>query len=161
MGELKDKIRRSLDNACRKSPWHSMKAALEGITEAQASWEPQPYKGFPWAKGSIKELTYHVGLDKLVQASCAFGDGSLDWERARQMPEAQENTIAAAECLLYRAHEELLDRLDALPDGRLSEKVSTWGGKRMAAGAFFDMLTEHDIYHAGQIRYARNMIDAL
>lgn len=146
-------------NAYRNSPWHSLLASLDGLTEEEAGWEPSHFKGFPWAKGSIRELVYHVALDKLVQTSCAFGDGALDWAAAWQLPDAKENTLAGALRLLALSHESLLSHLDRLEEARLADKVSTWGGKRMSAEQFFDMLTEHDFYHAGQIRYIRNMLD--
>jgi hypothetical protein len=159
MGVLVDKMLRSLRAAHSKSQWHSMASALKDLTEEQAVWRPSKYKGFPWASGNIVEIVYHVALDKLVQLSCAFGDRSFDWEATKSLPEVQVWSLANAVQLLDRSQKELMAALEKLSDEDLDRKVATWGGKQMTAEHFFDMLIEHDFYHAGQIRYIRSMLD--
>lgn len=159
MGALTDKLVRSLDAALRKSEWHSMEAALRGLSEAEAGWAPSRYEGFPWSKGSIREIVLHVAADMLVQHSIGFGDGSLDWDKALALPEVREGTLDAARRLLKRGEHELRRTLSELTDEDLGRKVTTWGGKTMSAESFFDMMIEHALYHAGQIRYIRCLIE--
>ncbi|GMV35641.1 MAG: hypothetical protein AMXMBFR61_01490 [Fimbriimonadales bacterium] len=159
MGTLTDKLARSLDAALHTSEWHSVDAALRGLSEADAEWAPGHYKGFPWAKGSIREIVVHVAADMLVQHSMAFGDGSLDWEKAMALPEVREGTLSAAKRLLERGEQVLRHTLSGLSDGDLGRKVTTWGGKTMSAESFFDMHIEHALYHAGQVRYVRCLIE--
>ena len=159
MGILTDKLRRSLDSALHMSEWHSLEAALRGLADADAAWTPTHYRGFPWSKGSIREIVLHVAADMLVQHSMAFGDGSLNWEKVLELPEAREGTLAASRRLLQRGANELYHTLSGLTDEDLSRTVTTWGGKKMSAEHFFDMLIEHALYHAGQIRYIRCLIE--
>ncbi|MEP0765296.1 MAG: DinB family protein [Fimbriimonadia bacterium] len=159
MGTLTDKLTRSLDAALHKSEWHSLAAALRGLSDADAEWIPARYKGFPWSKGSIREIVVHVAADMLVQHSIAFGDGSLDWGQALALPEVREGTLDAARRLLQRGANESLRTLANLKDDDLGRRVTTWGGKKMSAEGFFDMLIEHALYHAGQIRYIRCLIE--
>lgn len=139
--------------AFESSQWHSLKAALDGIDEAIFDWKPSKHEGFPWMDGSIRDIVYHVTGDKLVQFSQAYGDGSVNWENVPIV----RGEIGDMRDELTRAHGAVVDALRKLTEDGLQEKVATWGGTRMAAEDFFLMLIEHDIYHAGQIRYIRNV----
>ncbi|MGI8924815.1 MAG: DinB family protein [Fimbriimonadales bacterium] len=93
----------------------------------------------------------NVTGDKLVQIDHAFGDGSLDWKK---MP-LSKSTLAGMLPELDEAHEQVVTTLRGTAD--LNSSVRAWGGKSMRTKDLFLMLIEHDIYHAGQIRYIRNI----
>ena len=103
--------------------------------------------------GSIRDIVYHLTGDKLVQLNHAFGDGTLDWTNL-DIQKADKSEMMKQ---LGHAHVQLIWVLEGQKDEDLKAKVATWGGTRMAAEDFFLMLIEHDIYHAGQIRYIRNV----
>jgi len=69
-----------LEEAYRKSSWHSLKGVLKGLTSEEASWRPFHYKGFAWNSGSILDILFHVGADKHVQMDWAFGSRTLTWK---------------------------------------------------------------------------------
>jgi hypothetical protein len=141
------------ERAFRKSPWHSLMAALEGVADEAFTWVPARHNGFPWMEGSIRDIVYHVAGDKLVQLSHAFGDASVTWETLSLQKRDKETMIAD----LVAGHEAFVAAIRSCHD--LSAKVTGWGGKRLKAADFFHMLIEHDLYHAGQVRYIRNLAE--
>ena len=137
------------------SQWHSLRGALEGVDDDLFIWTPPKYDGFDFMNGSIRDIVYHVTGDKLVQVNQAFGDGSATWdEMERRIAESSRETMLNG---LEAAHNQVLAALRQLKDEEFEKKVRTWGGKRMSAWDLFVMLIEHDLYHAGQIRYIRNI----
>ena len=137
------------ERAFSKSPWHSLMSALEGVTEEAFTWLPERHNGFPWMDGSIQDIVYHVAGDKLVQLNHAFGDATMNWENVP--------VVKGDKAALISAQAELLQAIRSTDD--LDAKVTGWGGKRLKAVDFFLMLIEHDLYHAGQIRYIRNLVE--
>ncbi|GIV02847.1 MAG: hypothetical protein KatS3mg015_1677 [Fimbriimonadales bacterium] len=143
------------DRAFRSSPWHSLLGSLTGISEEVFNSTPRRFSGFPWMDGSIRSIVYHVTGDKLVQFSQAFGDGSVTWD-SLSIAKSDLTTMLRE---LEAAHEPLVRTLRSLTQDDLSRKVRTWGGKKMTTLQFFLMLIEHDLYHAGQIRTMRNLLE--
>lgn len=139
--------------AFHTSPWHSLKAALEDLSEDVFVWQPPRHTGFPWLNGSIRDIVYHVTGDKLIQINHAFGDSSLNWENVALSKAAKTKML----CDLRDAQDRVVQTLEERTEASLGDKVSSWGGKTMPADDLFLMLIEHDIYHAGQIRYIRNV----
>ncbi|HWP31405.1 MAG TPA: DinB family protein [Fimbriimonadales bacterium] len=140
-----------------KSPWHSLMGALKGISEEVFFWVPPKHHGFPWMDGSIRDIVYHVTGDKLVQISTAFEGGIVTWDTLKS--ELEKENMETMMKQLQEANNKVVNKLRDLSDEELPLKVSTWGGKRMTIMEFFLMLIEHDIYHAGQIRYIRNIAE--
>jgi len=82
-----------LDRAYAKSRWHSLLSAVEGLTAEEAAWTPPRFAGFPFMNGSICDLVFHVGADKLFQISRRAIDagisdrrGSLEEDEAGRQP---------------------------------------------------------------------------
>lgn len=143
------------------SPWHSFKAAVRNLTEEEALWRPPTgYKGYRWADGTILKIIFHVGADKLVQLSTAFGEGSVDWTAMENRFRAMGANLQAALQIAQEGYEATLDALAPLNDDDLAVERPYWGGGRMPTGELFLMLAEHDVYHAGQIIYIRGMYAA-
>ncbi|MDQ2985903.1 MAG: DinB family protein [Armatimonadota bacterium] len=139
--------------AFERSPWHSLMAALEEVTLEAFTALPQRNNGFPWMDGSIRDIVYHVTGDKLVQVNHAFGDGDINWENISIHKTDKETMMAD----LVASHSIVIQAIKRTDD--LQAKVTGWGGKRLSAVDFFVMLIEHDLYHAGQIRYIRNLVE--
>lgn len=141
--------------AFASSPWHGVLSALDGVSEDAFLHVPSRHNGFPWMDGSIRDIVYHIAGDKLVQLDSAFGDGSITW---KSLP-IEKGEMPTMLIDMKNAHEHAVQQLAGQTDDTLREKVASWGGKRMTAEDLFLMLIEHDIYHAGQIRYIRNVIE--
>lgn len=143
--------------AFSESPWHSLLSALKGVSEEAFFFVPQRHNGFPWMDGSIRDIVYHVTGDKIVQLSAAFDDGIETWDSLKTKLSKSDMATMIQE--LHGAYDMELSKLNSLSEDQLEQKVATWGGKRMKAYELFLMLIEHDFYHAGQIRYIRNVIE--
>jgi hypothetical protein len=150
-----------LNRAYKGSRWHSFAAALKGLTEEEARWEPPTdYQGFAWANGSALRIVFHVGADKIVQISTAFGESGIDWTAMEHRFRAMGSNLKAAMQIAKEGHETVLDALEALSDDDLQIERPIWGGSRIPTGDLFMMLAEHDFYHAGQIVYVRSLHEA-
>lgn len=151
-----DKLLYLQKRAFESSPWHSLKAALANIGETEFLWIPPKHQGFPWMNGSIRDIVYHVSGDKLVQVSAALGGGEITWENVG----LGKADIGSMMSQLTSSHSVVVNALKMQSENTLSEKVTSWGGKKLSAEELFLMLIEHDLYHAGQIRYIRNLVGA-
>lgn len=143
------------ERAFQSSPWHSLLNALDAVPTEVFLRAPEKHSGFPWMDGSIRDIVYHVTGDKRVQFSQAFGDGSVTWDNVG----VSKDSLGAMLDQLVAAHVPLVETLKRQTEATLANKVRTWGGKSMSTRDFFLMLTEHDIYHAGQIRMLRNLYE--
>lgn len=141
--------------AFAKSPWHSVLGALKGVDENTFFHVPPHHSGFPWMNGSICDIVFHIAGDKLVQMSAAFENGTTTWDNLPLKKTSMQQMIAE----LHAAHARLAAKLASETDLSLTNKITSWGGKSMSAENLYLMLIEHDLYHAGQIRYARNLLE--
>lgn len=140
------------------SAYHSFQAVVKGLTQEEAEWKPPiGYAGFPWADGSIVKIIFHTGADKLVQLSTALGESSLDWQAMENQFRAMHGDLQAALAIAREGHETVLDALESLSDDDLDVERPVYGGGRKTLYALFQMLIEHDFYHAGQIAYVRGL----
>ncbi len=141
--------------AWEKGKWHTLKGALEGLTEAEAAWKPPHYRSpEPWGfSGSILEILVHVAADSLAMISQFFGDESITYEGVRERFQTQGGTLSAALALLAEGYDSTRKALTKLNDRDLLKNV----GKKKAwrADSVFMELVEHYLYHAGQINYIR------
>lgn len=143
--------------AFSRSPWHSLLSALNGVSSEAFFRVPQRHNGFDWMNGSIRDIVYHVTGDKLVQHSAAFANGAETWETLKSKLEQENHELMIEQ--LKSAQHVLEKELNSTSVDSLSSQVSTWGGKKMRMDKLFLMLIEHDYYHAGQIRYVRNVLE--
>ena len=153
----KEMLKKRLEETYSGSRYHSFLASLKGVSEEMARWKPARYKGFPHMDGSILNLAYHTAGDKSVLISTAFGDGSVTWEQVKARFEAMGADLAAARTLAEQGHRLVLQTLEDLPDEDLDAARPYYGGKTHSAYALFSIIAEHDLYHAGQINYVRNL----
>lgn len=150
-------LRRRLEEAYRGSRYHSFLASLKGVSEEIARWKLARYKGFPHMDGSILNLAYHVAGDKYVLLSHSFGDGSVSWPQMLQQFEELGGNLEAAKALAEDGHRLVLLTLEALSESDLDAERPYYGGKTHTAYEIFSIIAEHDLYHAGQINYVRNL----
>jgi hypothetical protein len=151
-----ERLQHQIEAAYRTSRWHSLKRALEGLKSEEAAWTPAHYKGFPWAKGSILEIIFHVAGDTLYQLDYAFGSGTLTWDQLKERFAQAGGDLRAARGLLAEAYAELEQRLNALTDIDLARSYRAPDGEKTLE-ELFEMILEHTLYHAGQIVYIRNL----
>lgn len=151
-------LKQQLEEAYRGSRWHSFKSALKGITPEEARWTPPAYEGFPWMKGSIVEIVFHVGGDSLYQLDYALGERKLTWEALEERFRAEGGDLNAALRLAEEGYQALKRALDSLTDEDLKRQYPIPEGKgERTLGEFFSMMVEHHLYHAGQIVYIRSI----
>lgn len=148
-----------MERAYRRSRYHALRKALQGIDDTAARWQPSHYKGFPWMHGSILEIAFHAAGDKHMLHNTAFGNGTLTWQQLQRRFDQEGGDLAAAIRLADSGHELLLSSLHTLSDESLSQKVPYYHGKTLTAEGIFLLAVEHDIYHAGQIWYVRCMLE--
>ncbi len=151
-------LKAQLEAAYRGSRWHSLLSALKGITPEEAAWTPPAYKGFPWMRGSIVEIVFHVGGDSLYQLDHALGARALTWEALQERFRREGGDLSAALKLAEEGYRALQRALDGLDDEQLQRTYPTpesQGERRRTLQAFFEMMVEHHLYHAGQIVYVR------
>jgi uncharacterized damage-inducible protein DinB len=151
-------LRQQFEAAYRGSRWHSLRAALKGVQPDEATWQPPHYKGFPWAKGSIVELVFHVAGDTLYQLDYAFGKRTLTWATLTERFQCDGGDLKAAQKLLDEGFSAVQRYLHSLTDADLARTYTAPDGKtQKTLGELFQMLLEHCFYHAGQIVYIRNL----
>ena len=157
-------LKSQLENAYRGSRWHSLLSALKDVTPEEAAWKPPAYAGFPWMKGSIVEIVFHVGGDSLYQLDQALGKRELTWEVLQERFEREGGDLEAALRLAEEGYNALQRALDPLTDEDLRREYSipeSKGKQKRTLQAFFEMMIEHHLYHAGQIVYARCVFQGL
>jgi len=153
----KEMLAKRLEEAFRGSRYHSFLSSLKGVSEQAARWKPARYKGFPHMDGSILNLAYHTAGDKSVLISASFGDGSVTWDQVQARFEELGADLTAARTLAEQGHLLVLQTLESLSDADLDAARPYYGGKTHTAYEIFSIITEHDLYHAGQINYVRNL----
>lgn len=149
-------LKRDLDAAYQGSRWHSFNSVLKNIQPEEAIWTPPAYKGFPWMKGSILEIVFHVGGDSFYQLDYALGQRHLTWEELQSRFKTAGGDLQAGLKLAEEGHLALQRALDSLTDEDLARTYPTPEDKgERTLEAFFHMMIEHHLYHAGQITYVR------
>lgn len=149
-------LKRDLESAYHGSRWHSFKSSLKDIQPEEALWVPPAYQGFPWMRGSILEIVFHVAGDSLYQLDHALGQRKLTWEDLKERFRAEGSHLPAALHLAEGGYQALQQALDSLTDEDLAHTYATPQGKgERTLEAFFRLMIEHYLYHAGQIMYVR------
>jgi len=152
--------------AFRGRPDMTVMASLEGITQAEAAWRPEP--GMP----SIEQIVRHIAWAKSRFCQRGFGTAMViadesvnDDGDCAELPMEfpcgagwgikSDGDIAGAIRLLEEAHGNLTRCLEGISEEALEKTIPTHHGK--TAANFFWVMLMHDIYHAGQIRTRRSM----
>lgn len=147
-----------LDEAFMSSKFHSFLASIGGVSGEDARWTPPHYKGFPHMDGSILNLAFHCGGDKHALMSVAFGDGSVSWHIIKARFDGMGGDLNAARNLAVAGHQLVLLNLKKAGEEGLDSARPYYGGRSLKAYEIFSIVAEHDLYHAGQINYVRNLL---
>ena len=142
-----------MEEGYEKKTWHgpNLKQSLKGVTARQAAWRPGP------GRHSIWELAVHAAYWKYAVRRRIEGGkrGSFALKGSNFFPrpekgKSNEEAWRADKALLEREHvalrESIAKALAGSPSPRL---VSSFYG-----------VAFHDIYHAGQIRLLRRLMDS-
>jgi hypothetical protein len=142
-----------LDEAFQKKTWHgpNLRQAIKGVSAKQAAWRPAP------GSHNIWEETLHAAYWKYMAHRRLDGGkrGSFVLRGSNFFPrpekgKATEAAWRADRAILENEHRELVQAV---------RKVL----KSPAGGKYLPMLygvAFHDIYHAGQIRLLRRLMNA-
>jgi uncharacterized damage-inducible protein DinB len=140
---LQEQLRLALEGEA----WHgpSVLEVLEGVTAEQASSHPIPNAHSIW------ELVLHIGSDYALILRRLAGDGRQltpeeDWPSCP--PATAENWQQSVEAL-RRLNRQLREAVSAFPAERLDEPLVQ--EVPYTAYAQFIGVTQHNLYHAGQI----------
>jgi hypothetical protein len=143
MMRLEEQLRLSLEGEA----WHgpSVLEALAGVSAEQASSHPIP------DAHSIWELVMHIGSDYALVLRRVAGDGhpltpEEDWPSCP--PATTENWQQAVDAL-RRLNQQLREAVRAFPAERLDEPLVSEAP--YTAYTQFIGVTQHNLYHAGQI----------
>src|SRR5438477_12947520 len=141
-----------LDEAFERKTWHgpNLWQSLKGVTAKQASWRPGLGRHNVW------ELMLHAAYWKYAVRrrlqGGKRGSFALKGSNFFPRPEAGKSTEAAWKAdlaILRQEHQALRKTVKSALTKRVSPKV-----QRMLWGVAF-----HDVYHAGQIRLLRRLLD--
>jgi hypothetical protein len=145
-------------------------AALEGVTQEEASWRAdekmptieQIVRHVGWAKSRFCQQGFGTGM--VLDDPCVNEDGDspgLTWEFpcGAGWGIGAAPGIAGAIELLEKAHRVLTGCLESCGEEALQKPIPTPHGKKSAANFFWTMIM-HDLYHAGQIRTRRTIYHA-
>lgn len=140
---LEEQLRRALEG----DAWHgpSVLQVLAGVSAEQASSHPIP------DAHSIWELVLHISSDYALVLRRLAGDGrpvtpGEDWPSCP--PPTAENWLHSVEAL-RRLNQQLREAVRAFPPERLDEPIVP--GVPYTAYTQFIGVTQHNLYHAGQI----------
>jgi hypothetical protein len=140
-------LRRMLDQAYRTDPW----SALRKIRPE--TWSVDEFGTDP--ELSICDIALHTGA-KYMYADRAFGDASLEWGDIKGPASRSMEDVLA---WLDEAHRLMMDGLAALEDdARLQDERQAPWRTPMRRVALIALITNHDLYHAGEINRQRALM---
>jgi uncharacterized damage-inducible protein DinB len=141
-----------LEEGYEKKAWHgpNLKQSLKGVTAEQAAWRPGP------GRHNIWEVTLHAAYWKYAVRNRLTGGkrGAFVLKGSNFFPrpekgKASESAWKADKAILEEEHRKLLETVrQALRKPQNKRKL------HMIYGAAL-----HDIYHAGQIRLLRRLME--
>jgi DinB family protein len=141
-----------LDEGYEKKTWHgpNLKQAIKGVAAEQAAWRPGP------GRHNIWEEALHAAYWKYTVRRRIEGDkrGSFELKGSNFFPRPEKGKLneaawGADKALLEREHQALRETIaKALQTPRASKLLPSMYG-----------IALHDIYHAGQIRLLRRLME--
>lgn len=136
-----------MDEGFRDNPFHSVLNNLKTLQDDDWEWLA------PDGVRTILHIVEHVGGNKYIYESQAFGDRSLSWEQPF-LPKS--STPADMIDWLRDGHDKLRGSVAALADDEELSKNrgAPWGGEANTRWIINNMV-QHDLYHAGEINYIR------
>ena len=136
--------------------WESLTAAIEGLSDEEATWQAPCYaeeateEGWP-SPGTVAWQLAHLTHCKRYYTTILRTPGAT--QRPPPPAFASAPGVAAARNALVVAHTAQREALAALSEGDLAAQA----GNGMPMHEFVRMMTRHDTWHAAQIAVARRL----
>jgi hypothetical protein len=148
---------RAVDEGFNQTAWHgpNLRGSLRGVSAAQAAWRPAA------GRHNIWELAVHAAYWKYVVRRAleggkrgGFSEDGSNWFRRGDV--ANEKALRHDLLLLEKEHGRLREAVARVDAAQLYHRRSAkkWTVLDQILGVAF-----HDIYHAGQIRLLRRMLE--
>jgi hypothetical protein len=142
---------RSFDPEPAFGTWHAFLVNVADVRDDDWLWVPDG------GQRSIFDIVQHAGEVKYVYDSCAFGDGSLHWERSGTVPTI-EATTPRDEVVrwLSAGHQQLRSHVASLEDDSelLEMRPGLWNDEHPTRWLVTQVI-QHDLYHAGELNHIR------
>ena len=141
-----------LEEAFERKTWHgpNLWQSLKGVTAKQAAWRPASNRHNIWEE-ALHAAYWKYAVRRRLQGG-KQGSFALKGSNFFPRPEPGKSTEAAWQAdkaLLREEHESLRKAVQSALAGSVTPKVY-----RMLWGVSF-----HDVYHAGQIRLLRRLME--
>jgi len=141
-----------LEEGYEKKTWHgpNLKQAIKGVTAKEAAWRPGP------GRHNIWEETLHAAYWKYeVRRRIEGGKrGSFALKGSNFFARPEKGQLSEA---AWRKDKKLLDREHAALRAAVSKVLATPRAAKLLPS--FYGVAFHDIYHAGQIRLLRRLME--
>lgn len=141
-------------------PWHggpTLMGALRGVDALEAAWKPAP------DRHSIWQLALHIAYwNYTVRRHFDPGSEKGFPRSPANFPEVQqpsEGLWKKDKLLIQNEHTRLVLAIQAFPESRLNEQVSSkknWTYAELLTG-----ITVHGAYHIGQIQLMKRLYDSM
>jgi DinB superfamily len=142
-----------LDEAYQKRTWHgpNLKQSIRGVTAEQAAWRPGRRRHNIW------EVTLHAAYWKYAVRRRIEGGkrGSFAYKGSNFFVRPEEGKLNEG---AWRADRDLLEHEHRALCQVAARALATPEGKKVLRQLYG--VAFHDIYHAGQIRLLRRLMDA-
>lgn len=146
-----------LDHTLEESPdqfgtqhWHSLLWNLHNVRPED--WDTPPTPG----SRTIREIVSHIGIVFLAYENHIFGDGTRGWDDPVIDGVTPGTSPAEMTLWLREAHARFRNSVAKLTDGQL-EELTSWGDP-WTYRRIVEVVTQHPIYHIGEINYARAIL---
>jgi hypothetical protein len=141
-----------LDEGYKKKTWHgpNLKQAIKGVTAKQAAWRPGP------GRHNIWEVTLHAAYWKYAVRRRIEGGkrGSFALKGSNFFPRPEKGRLHEA---AWREDKALLEREHKALRDTIAKVLQTPRAERLLPAMYG--IAFHDIYHAGQIRLLRRLME--
>lgn len=141
-----------LDEGYEEKTWHgpNLKQSIKGVTARQAAWRPGP------GRHNIWEFTLHAAYWKYTVRRRIEGQkrGSFALKGSNFFARPEKGKLNEK---AWRADKELLEREHIALVQTIKRAISSLKGKTVPK-SFYGMAF-HDVYHAGQIRLLRRLME--
>ena len=151
-------VAQMLDQAYRTDPWSALRKNIVSVRPEE--WDVRPSDYSVEVFGTDPELTIcdialHTGA-KYMYYDRAFGEMKLEWHEIVPPPSRGMDDVLA---WLDEAQRLMMAGLDSLDDDArlMDERQAPWRTP-MKRGALIALITNHDLYHAGEINRQRSLI---
>ncbi len=141
-----------LDEAYEKKTWHgpNLKQSIKGVTARQAAWRPGP------GRHNIWEVMLHAAYWKYAVRRRIEGGkrGSFALQGSNFFPRPEEGKLTEA---AWKTEKKLLEREHRALRQAVAKVLRTARGAKLLPQLYG--VAFHDVYHAGQIRLLRRLME--